>query len=53
MVIDEFLDGDTLFQKVQELRSNSESLALLGEHMREEARPNALKEIVDIILEEH
>lgn len=51
MVIDEFLDGDTLYQKVQELKKLPEALKQMGENMKKEAKPNALKEIVDEILQ--
>ena len=50
MVIDEFLDGDTLYQRVNELMSNPQRLEQMSSNMRQQARPNALKDIVDIIL---
>lgn len=50
MVIDEFLDGDTLYQKVQELIKNPEQLKEMGQNMLKQAKPNALKEIVDEIM---
>jgi len=50
MVIDEFLDGYTLYQKVQELKNRPEQLHAMGQNMRKEAKPDALKEIVDEIL---
>lgn len=50
MVIDEFLDGDTLYQKVKELKKNPEQLKQMGQNMLKEAKPNALKEIVDEIM---
>jgi len=50
MVIDEFLDGDTLYQKVQDLIKHPEQLQQMGQNMLKEAKPNALKEIVDEIL---
>jgi len=50
MIIDEFLDGDTLYHKVSELKSNTARLKEMAENIRREARPNALKEIVDIVL---
>lgn len=50
MVIDEFLDGDTLYQKIQNIRNDAQKLQQMGENMRKEARPDALKDIVDQIL---
>lgn len=50
MVIDEFLDGDTLYQRVSELMFNPQRLKEMSNNMRQQARPNALKDIVDIIL---
>jgi len=50
MVIDEFFDGDTLYQKVSELRSDPQRLKEMSNNMRQQARPHALKDIVDIIL---
>lgn len=50
MVIDEFLDGDTLYHKVSELKSDSARLKEMSKNLRKEARPNALRDIVDIIL---
>jgi len=50
MVIDEFLDGDTLYNKIQNLRNDRQKLHEMGMNMRKEARPNALKDIVDEIL---
>lgn len=50
MVIDEFLDGDTLYQKVNELKSDQARLKVMSDNIRQEARPNALKDIVDIVL---
>lgn len=50
MVIDEFLDGDTLYRKIENLRNDRPRLEEMGRNMRAEARPNALKDIVDAIL---
>ncbi len=49
MVIDEFLDGDTLFRKVNELRENPLCLREMADNMAKEGRPNALNEILDLI----
>ncbi|HZK87399.1 MAG TPA: undecaprenyldiphospho-muramoylpentapeptide beta-N-acetylglucosaminyltransferase [Syntrophomonas sp.] len=50
LVIDEFFDGDTLYKKVQEFQKQPEKLQIMGQNMLKEAKPNALKEIVDEIL---
>lgn len=50
IVIDEFLDGDTLYNKVQPLRFNTDKLKNMKQNLLKEAKPNALEEIVDIIL---
>lgn len=50
MVIDEFLDGYTLYQKVQELRNKPQQLKQMGQNMQKEAKPHALKDIVDEII---
>jgi len=50
MVIDEFLDGDTLYNTIQNLRLDRQKLQEMGQNMQREARPNALKDIVDEIL---
>jgi UDP-N-acetylglucosamine--N-acetylmuramyl-(pentapeptide) pyrophosphoryl-undecaprenol N-acetylglucosamine transferase len=51
MVIDEFLDGDTLYKKIQKLRGDESRLSDMSRNIKKEARPNALNDIVDIILE--
>lgn len=50
MVIDEFLDGDTLYRKVDKLRSNEVVLKDMKNNLLKEAKPNALQDIVDIVL---
>lgn len=50
MVIDEFFDGYTLYQKVQEIRNNPQQLKQMGQNMLKEAKPNALNDIVDEII---
>ncbi len=50
MVIDEFLDGDTLYKMLEDLRKNRSILKSMGENMFKEAKPNALNDIVDLIL---
>ncbi len=50
MVIDEFLDGDSLYKNVDRLRKDPSLLKEMGQNMLKEARPNALNEIVDEIL---
>jgi UDP-N-acetylglucosamine--N-acetylmuramyl-(pentapeptide) pyrophosphoryl-undecaprenol N-acetylglucosamine transferase len=50
MIIDEFLDGDILYKKIEELRNEKQKLQEMGQNMIKEARPNALSDIVDEIL---
>lgn len=50
MVIDEFLDGDSLYKIVERLRNDQPKLVEMGNNMLMESRPNALSEIVDEIL---
>ncbi|MEQ8200148.1 MAG: undecaprenyldiphospho-muramoylpentapeptide beta-N-acetylglucosaminyltransferase [Syntrophomonadaceae bacterium] len=50
MIIDEFLDGDSLYKVVERLRKDPVRLDEMGQNMLKEARPNALKDIVDEIL---
>lgn len=50
MVIDEFLDGDTLYNKIQPLRFNPDKLNKMKQNLLREAKPDALKDIVDIIV---
>jgi UDP-N-acetylglucosamine--N-acetylmuramyl-(pentapeptide) pyrophosphoryl-undecaprenol N-acetylglucosamine transferase len=50
MVIDEFLDGDTLYQRVSELKADQARLKAMSGNMRREARPDALRDIVDVVL---
>lgn len=52
MVIDEFLDGDTLYQKVEVLRRDSSLLKEMAGNLVKEAKPDALKEILDIVLQQ-
>lgn len=50
MVIDEFLDGDTLVKKIQALHDQPEVLGNIADNIRKEARPTALEDILDAIL---
>ncbi|HRY12176.1 MAG TPA: undecaprenyldiphospho-muramoylpentapeptide beta-N-acetylglucosaminyltransferase [Syntrophomonadaceae bacterium] len=50
MIIDEFLDGDSLYKIVEKLRKEPGKLTEMGQNMLKEARPNALKDIADEIL---
>jgi UDP-N-acetylglucosamine--N-acetylmuramyl-(pentapeptide) pyrophosphoryl-undecaprenol N-acetylglucosamine transferase len=50
MIIDEFLDGDSLYNKIEGLRHDHQKLLEMSRNMRKEARPNALQDIVDEIL---
>jgi UDP-N-acetylglucosamine--N-acetylmuramyl-(pentapeptide) pyrophosphoryl-undecaprenol N-acetylglucosamine transferase len=51
MVIDEFLNGDSLYKKIEGLRNNRQKLMEMGQNMLNEAKPHALNEIIDEILE--
>ncbi|NLO20529.1 MAG: undecaprenyldiphospho-muramoylpentapeptide beta-N-acetylglucosaminyltransferase [Syntrophomonadaceae bacterium] len=50
MVIDEFLDGETLYKKLEELRQSKAELKQMSTNIRNEARPDALNKILDIVL---
>lgn len=50
MVIDEFLDGDTLVKKILSLQANPEVLKSMAVNIKKEARPRALEDILDAIL---
>lgn len=50
MVIDEFLDGDTLYNEVEHLRNNPLMLNTMKANLLNEAKPNALKDIVKILV---
>lgn len=46
MVIDEFLDGDTLVNTIEALRSEPDRLNFMRQQMLQEAKPNALEDII-------
>lgn len=50
MVIDEYLDGDTLYNKIEYLRNHPHLLAEMRSNLLKEAKPNALKDIVETII---
>ncbi|MGR6836187.1 undecaprenyldiphospho-muramoylpentapeptide beta-N-acetylglucosaminyltransferase [Syntrophomonas erecta] len=50
MVIDEFLDGDTLIKKINLLRSIPTRLPVMRTNMKKEGKPEALKDILATIL---
>ncbi|NLU47794.1 MAG: undecaprenyldiphospho-muramoylpentapeptide beta-N-acetylglucosaminyltransferase [Syntrophomonadaceae bacterium] len=50
MVIDEFLDGDTLVKTVESLRSEPERLSNMRQQMLKEAKPHALDDIIAELL---
>ncbi|MGE5403797.1 MAG: undecaprenyldiphospho-muramoylpentapeptide beta-N-acetylglucosaminyltransferase [Candidatus Saccharibacteria bacterium] len=50
-IVDEFLDKKTLLDKIEELRNNKFRLVRMSQLMKEEARPRALEDILDIIEE--
>ncbi len=51
MIIDEYLDAQTLFSRVEELCENRFRLLRMAQIMKEEGRPQALENILDIIEE--
>ncbi len=50
MVIDEFLDGDTLFKRIERIRQDKTILDAMGQNMLNEAKPDALNKIMQVIL---
>jgi len=50
MIIDEFLDGDTLYEKITSLRHQPQLLSAMADNIKKEAKPNALNDILNIIL---
>ncbi|MGI6413857.1 MAG: undecaprenyldiphospho-muramoylpentapeptide beta-N-acetylglucosaminyltransferase [Syntrophomonadaceae bacterium] len=51
MVIDEFLDGYTLNKKVSKYYNNPSLLAEMKTNLQKEARPDALRDIINTIIE--
>jgi len=52
MIIDEFLDGDTMYKKVMELKNHPQRLDEMSSNLKRESHPGALSDILDIILQE-
>jgi UDP-N-acetylglucosamine--N-acetylmuramyl-(pentapeptide) pyrophosphoryl-undecaprenol N-acetylglucosamine transferase len=50
MVIDEFLDGDTLYKRIEILKNDREKLKAMSMNIQKEAKPDALKDIVNIVI---
>jgi UDP-N-acetylglucosamine--N-acetylmuramyl-(pentapeptide) pyrophosphoryl-undecaprenol N-acetylglucosamine transferase len=50
MVIDEFLDGDTLFERMEKIRRDKTKLKKMSENMQREAKPDAIEKIMQVIL---
>jgi len=50
MVIDEFLDGDTLVKMIESLRSEPDRLNQMRQQMLREAKPHALDDIIAELL---
>lgn len=50
MVIDEFFDGDTLFNMIQTLQNDPGRLELMRQQMLKESKPNALNDIMAELL---
>lgn len=51
LIIDEFLDKNTLRARIEELRNNRFRLLRMAQIMKEEGHPQALEDILDIIEE--
>lgn len=52
MVIDEFLDGDTLYKEIEKLRQEPRRLKEMATNIKNEARPHALQDIIKIVIGE-
>lgn len=50
IVIDEFLDGDTLYDKIEKIRHDKNILNTMRANMLNEAKPDAIEKIMQIIL---
>lgn len=50
MVIDEFLDGDTLFKHIEKIRRDKNKLTGMRACMLKEAKPDAIEKIINVIL---
>lgn len=50
IVIDEFLDGDTLFDRIENIRQDKTKLKMMKENMLKEAKPDAIEKIMQVIL---
>ncbi|MGI6453991.1 MAG: undecaprenyldiphospho-muramoylpentapeptide beta-N-acetylglucosaminyltransferase [Syntrophomonadaceae bacterium] len=53
MIRDDSLDGATLYKQIEELRMNPDGLRRMSRNIKKEGRPDALNEIIDIILKGH
>ncbi|MGI6514095.1 MAG: undecaprenyldiphospho-muramoylpentapeptide beta-N-acetylglucosaminyltransferase [Syntrophomonadales bacterium] len=51
LIVDEFLDRQTLAARINELRNNKFRLLRMAQMMKKEGRPRALEDILDIIEE--
>lgn len=50
MVIDEFLDGDTLYKKIEQLKDDHALRAGMKKNIKGEAKPNALNSILEVVM---
>lgn len=50
-IVDEFLDKNSLYAKIEELRNNKFRLLRMAQIMKEEGHPNALQDILSVIEE--
>ena len=49
-IIDEFLDGDTLFKRIERIHQDKTILQVMKENMLKEAKPDALEKIMQVVL---
>ncbi len=50
LVIDEFLDGDTLYRRINKIRLDQTMLQTMRQNMLKEAKPDAMEKIMQVIL---
>ncbi|NLF46069.1 MAG: undecaprenyldiphospho-muramoylpentapeptide beta-N-acetylglucosaminyltransferase [Syntrophomonadaceae bacterium] len=50
LVIDEFLDGDTLFKRINKIRLDKTILEKMRQNMLKEAKPDAMEMIMQVVL---
>lgn len=50
MIIDEFIDGDTLYKEIEQLREDKDALISISKNIKKEAKVDAIDKIVELIL---